>query len=779
MPDSIELLSPAGSYDALKAAVSAGADAVYLGAAAHGARASVGFDDETLPAGIRFAHLHGRRVYVTVNTLIKQRETASLRGLLQKLTDLHADAVIVQDLGALSIISNEFPSLQVHASTQMSVHNAYGAALLMESGVSRVVLARECSLSAIRNVADTGIEVEVFVHGAMCVSISGQCLFSSQIGGRSGNRGRCAQPCRLQYAYRDISGSLLSMRDLNTLEHLPRLLEAGATSFKIEGRLKRPEYVQVVTSAYRKALDRALEGKAPADTGADHAALTQIFSRGFTKGYAVGDEDARLIRIDGVSHQGIKIGTILSVRQREGFFLAEAALSVALHDGDGLTIRGSLDEQEIIYSGPETAPNQRSVLRLRNRAEQGSDVFRLQDETQLSRAREEAEKLPSIPFDAELVLRPGEPASLTLHSRGQTVEVQGEIPLPAENKPLDMETSRRFMMKTGGTPFRLEQLNFFSDIPAFLTAASMNSLRRRGIEMLEETLIRSHKTPNPGASGNPAILGSTRQPGPPSLYLLVPPDAERQAFLDAGAEHLIIAPSDFRQRRLAEQLKGVHETDILHLPRQISDRDLDTIMPIVRERGCEVMADNIGQVAYPREKPILTGEGIPVWNEPAIRLLQGLGVRAAVVSRELSLEEIAELPTDFLELILPVYGRTALMQLNHCPERVRLGLGKNRAGCSLCDRGKVLEGQSLSDRFGCGYPLVPAHFEDGCLISLYNHKALHLSHLATRMSWLIDARLEQKEDALSLTRHYASLMKGEAVDIPQNTEPGRFLTGVE
>lgn len=219
-----EILAPAGSMEALRAALAAGADAVYLGASLFGARVNAGFDDQALQAAVNLAHLHGRRIYVTVNTLLKQNELQDVRRLLRRLVELRVDALIVQDLGLTRLIKAEFPGLCVHGSTQMSVHNAFGARVLQDLGISRVVLARECSLTDIRAVADTGIETEIFVHGAMCVSVSGQCLLSSQIGGRSGNRGRCAQPCRLQYTYKQHTGALLSMRDMNTLEHIPTLL---------------------------------------------------------------------------------------------------------------------------------------------------------------------------------------------------------------------------------------------------------------------------------------------------------------------------------------------------------------------------------------------------------------------------------------------------------------------------------------------------------------------------------------------------------------------------
>ena len=238
----LENLAPAGNREALDRAAAAGADAVYLGYAAFSARAGAGnFDAPALREAVHFAHLHHIRVHVTVNTLIKDEELPGVLDVLRLLNEVGVDAVLVQDLGVMHLCRTCFPDLPVHASTQMALHNASGAAFCKKHGLTRVVLARECSLAEIRKAADVGLEVEVFGHGAQCVAVSGQCLFSSMIGGRSGNRGRCAQPCRLQYTYRGRTAAWLSPRDVCLRDHLPDLVKAGACSVKLEGRLKRPE----------------------------------------------------------------------------------------------------------------------------------------------------------------------------------------------------------------------------------------------------------------------------------------------------------------------------------------------------------------------------------------------------------------------------------------------------------------------------------------------------------------------------------------------------------
>ena len=292
MEKKIEILAPAGSFETLKAAVLNGADAVYAGGNRFGARAyAVNFTEEELLEAIDYIHLHGRKIYLTVNTLVKENEFADLYSYLRPYYEQGLDAVIVQDIGVMKYVMRQFPGLAVHASTQMTVTNYIAAKHLEELGVERVVPARELSLSEIRQLAEnTGLEIECFVHGALCYCYSGQCLMSSMIGGRSGNRGQCAQPCRLPYKVNHSKEAMdiLSLKDLCAIELIPELIEAGVTSFKIEGRMKQPSYVAAVTGMYRKYVDLYLrEGrKAYKVTEKDKQELLAAYQRrGYCEGY--------------------------------------------------------------------------------------------------------------------------------------------------------------------------------------------------------------------------------------------------------------------------------------------------------------------------------------------------------------------------------------------------------------------------------------------------------------------------------------------------------------
>ena len=277
----VELLAPAGNYDALLGAVNAGADAVYLGGEQYGARAYAdNFSRDEIISGIRLAHIYHKKIYLTINTLVKERELEGLYDFLLPFYEAGLDGVIIQDLGVLAYVRRYFPGLELHASTQMTLTGSEGVSFLKEYGVSRVVPARELSLEEIKNLKETGVEVEIFIHGAMCYCYSGQCLFSSILGGRSGNRGRCAQPCRLPY---EINGGKecfpLSMRDMCTIDLLPELIESGVDSFKIEGRMKKPSYVAGVTAIYRKYIDQYYEKGSIHVSAQDRQLLSCLYIR--------------------------------------------------------------------------------------------------------------------------------------------------------------------------------------------------------------------------------------------------------------------------------------------------------------------------------------------------------------------------------------------------------------------------------------------------------------------------------------------------------------------
>ena len=782
MPNKLELLSPAGSMDALKAAFANGADAVYLGASAFGARATAGFDADALRQAIAFAHLHGKKVYVTVNILVKESELADVRKLLSLLSQLGADAVLLQDLGLLKICREEFPALPIHASTQMALHNAAGARLLQKLGAQRVVLARECGLDAIRAAAQTGMEIEVFCHGAMCVSVSGQCLFSAMIGGRSGNRGRCAQPCRLPYCYQGRTAAWLSPRDLCTRDMLDRMVAAGAYSFKIEGRLKRPEYVAVVTRAYRKALDGVLAGRFMPSDPVEKEALTQIFSRGgFTPGYPGGAQDAGIIDETRVTPLGVYMGKIQKTYVKGGTPLGDVALERPLHNGDGLEI----GRQEIRYSGPETAAGQTAVLRLRDTVPQGAPVRRTEDEAQLSVARSTYEgdavnAALSIPFDATLSAFPGAALTLTVTDGTSRVSVSGEVCQAAQNKALDEAAARQAISKTGGTPFVLNHLAVKTG-GAFVPAAALNALRREAISQLQQARIAAAM---PQADGQAQPFSPPhRQLPAPRLWARTRDAAQVSALLKAGADMVLLAPPDYTPDALSPLLAHFPAKTRLVLPAQCTDELLAWLRAETEKHQVPVALSSPGQLGL-FSGSVIAAEGVPVMNGESLRMASALGCESAVLSRELAKDDIAALPSGIMETILPVYGRARLMVLNHCPMRTARHLAKGRADCRLCDAGKGAAGTCLTDRMHADYPLLPVRLPQGCVVELMADKPLFLP--ASMLQGLSGHSLlctftdEASSRQAAILQYYRALLDGKNPALPDIAgNRGRFLDGVQ
>ena len=772
-----ELLCPAGTPEAARAALCNGADALYLGASAFGARANAGFDEKGLAQVIDLSHFYGRRVCVTVNTLVKQDELPAVRQTLAMLERLRVDAVLVQDLGVLRLIHEEFPSLCVHASTQMALHNAAGARLLKSLGVQRVVLARECSLDTIRQVAQTGIETEVFVHGAQCVCVSGQCRYSGLIGGRSGNRGRCAQPCRLPYEWQGQTAAWLSPRDLCLRDHLHELAQAGVASLKIEGRLKRPEYVAVVTRAYRQALDALADGRfMPADK-AEKNALSQVFSRTFFPGYAFDAHDARVINPQRVSSAGAEIGVVTRVFKKGAQPLCEARLTRALNDGDGLQIRGTR-EQDIIYSGAPVPAGQTATLRLHGMAAAGDQVVRIDDEAQLAQARAtyaESAALPTVYFDAALTAQPGAPAMLVVRDDRAEASVTGEIVQTAQSAPLDISRARRALEKTSGSGYTLRELTLTGQ-NGFLSAAALNDLRRRALEALRQARIDAWKLPQ-NSNDQPWPAPVAAEKNAPRLYVQSGDPALLAPLMEAGADAVIYAPTDFTEPAFTQALSRLPENAYVALPVQLTDAAFTHVMDALRARGLRPVAGSVGQLSP--QTPMLAGEGVPCWNHLAADTLRQLGVQAAVLPRELSRGEIARLAEQCdLPLILPVYGRARLMYLNHCPARTALGLSGDRAHCALCAQGRGCRGQALTDRLGAQFPLLPVRLEEGCLVQLLSCRTRALGESAERrFSWLLDFTLESADECLRLTRAYRAALDGGAAPPAGYLE--RYDTGVE
>lgn len=488
MDKKLELLAPAGSYESLKAAVNAGADAVYIGGMRFGARAYAdNLDQEKMIEAIDYCHLHGRKLYMTVNTLLKQAEFSELYDYLNPFYEHGLDAVIVQDVGALAMIRQCFPELEIHASTQMTLTGPDGCRFLKEQGVKRVVTSRELSLKEIRGIKEAAdMEIESFVHGALCYCYSGQCLMSSLIGGRSGNRGRCAQPCRLQYQFEGGEKKyFLSPKDICTLQLIPAMAEAGVFSFKIEGRMKRPEYTAGVVEIYRKYIDLYLNNGARdyKVLEKDRIQLMDLYNRGgFSEGYYETRNGREMMSLDQPNHFGTPAAKV--VRLQKG-----KAMLTALED---LNKNDTLITPEIKLDS-EHPKSEKFTIPVKNVQElrAGQILRRVRNDALLRRLDEKylrAELKEKI--NGKLMISKKFPAILELNAGDICVRARGSIAMEAKSQPLTAEKVKRQTEKTGDSPFIFEKLDIELEDGCFLPIQDLNALRRDGMELLEKELLQ-------------------------------------------------------------------------------------------------------------------------------------------------------------------------------------------------------------------------------------------------------------------------------------------------
>jgi len=707
-----ELLAPAGSPEAFRAAVAAGADAIYLSGKRFGARKfASNFTDEEIKEAIRLAHTHGVRVYVTVNTLIHDRELLGVAEYLLWLYETGVDAVLVQDLGVAALAREVVPGLVLHASTQMTIHNTDGVRWAAENGFSRVVLARELSLPEVQRIADaarnTGTSLEIFAHGALCYSYSGQCLLSSVIGGRSGNRGMCAQPCRKPY--RMVTGNadeygipqdireiplreqyLLSPKDLCTWENLPKLAGTVA-SLKIEGRMKSPQYVAIVVSAYRRALDAIAAGtwhKSP-ETLRD---LTLAFSRGFTRGYLSGDRHDALMARDAPDNRGLDIGTVTKYDRKTGTAVIRLRGQYTPSPGDGIRFSGSHGEEEWGFSLNTVPATTRDgiTMAVPREVAPGTVVaitFSRELENRANRIVSDPspDLLRPVPLDIAIRISPDGCIAVSglIHVPGKEPVPFGLDPElrmePARSQPLARDQLEQQVRKTGGSPFAIRSLSIDYANNLFAPVARINQVRRDILARAGEVLVRSFlPAPESGAQARERlerIRGRFPDSAPRArdadsqfpLHLAVFTDTIGgvQAAAGAGAETICFEPDIAMPGHTCSGSYPAHAIPDLvgealaicrasgrrftwKFPRITRDAYLDAVLPhlpdLARKGVVECMVENPGTAAaLLRTTPGLTLAGSPglnIFNHAAAGAA-GAGYRLLTLSSELSGEEIA------------------------------------------------------------------------------------------------------------------------------------------
>lgn len=703
-----EILAPAGSMEAFRAAVHAGADAVYVGGDKFGARAYANnFNTYELVEAIEYAHLYDCNVYLTLNTLVKEKEFHELYDYVSPFYEAGLDAVLIQDMGVARYMKRQFPLLPIHASTQMTITGVSGARHLKNFGATRIVPARELSLKEIKLIKEQiDIEVETFVHGAICYCYSGQCLMSSLLGGRSGNRGRCAQPCRLPYElYRgkeQISHAdpsyLLSPKDMCTVESIPELVQAGIDSFKIEGRMKNPAYVASVVSIYRKYLDRYLEHpeKEFQVSREDVLALMDTFNRGgFSQGYYHVRNGKDLMVEKKTGHQGVLLGTVQGTQGAD----ISIKLIENMNKGDKLEIATG-DEKPIVLTSPERC-SKGAIVSLKGhhlkRIKKGQEVYRIfnQQLTDSIAAQYilQARKL-LVQMDGAFLI--GKPAVLAVTLGEYQVEVEGDTVEKAAKAPVTREQIEKQLKKTGNTIYQVTECSLTVEKDAFLPMKAIKELRRRGLTMLEEMVRKQHQrayVPNVFQAKKNDAITKTENVKRPELSVSIFHSRYFSMLLEKREVHRInIDYALYNMEQWRHVLREAHakQKKIYCIFPRILRNDMYQQMNAVSAQWMEldfdgIIVGSIDAFAYVRDelgwqREIECDYTLYQYNQSAVSYFDTM----SVLPIELNKQELWQLHHREAEILL--YGYLPLMVSAGCSKKNALGCDQQEEVLWMQDR---------------------------------------------------------------------------------------------
>jgi U32 family peptidase len=809
-----ELLSPAGSIDAVRAALANGADAVYLGAERFNARdEGAQLTLSEVATACRMAHARGARIYLTLNTLVKPAELEDALGFLGEAIDRGVDAAIVQDIGIVRLIQRVYPGFEIHGSTQMTVHDETGAAVMKRLGVERVVLARENTLEDIRRIrsAVPDLGLETFIHGALCISYSGQCYMSGMISERSANRGSCAQSCRKDYVLRNAAtnetldtGYLISARDLGAYASLPEIAAAGVGCLKIEGRKKKAEYVAVVTKNYRQTLNRVAAGEDATLPDENVQDLVQIFSRGFTPGMYRGRAGRDYITRTHPDNRGVELGTVTG-RDR-GEIIVELSHLLVAGDGIGFepppgdsarTIGFTVESVRTIATGARIRQAIRSYVPVPT----GWTVVKSFDSALVSGARESIDGIvvPSTSrnrLDIRAFGTAGSSLKLLFSTGSDDVTVRSDMPLvPAQKRSLDVGQLREQLGRLGETVFVLGDLDVSGLAQGlFIPVSELNRLRQSATEELEQRLgwRRDGEQDNRSKIIHEAVahVDATPSGSKTDGFTLVAetfsiPDAIAAA--DAGATEITFdpflrhpAPPAARVRALAESLRERGIPLRLRLPSIVRPEERKNLNKWL-DLGLPVSTGHLGLVGElaANGRDVVADYAVNCFNQHSAAEMFGLGAKRIVMSVELTVEEMLSVsgPWKGAGFDVVVFGRPEGMTLEHCV--LSAAFDREPTTCrDLCVRDHI--DVELTDPAGYTFPVAT---DSACRNRLLHSRPIEASEFIPRL-WnggmrnfrlLFNTRNERVAD---LTASYRSLLDSLAVGKRIDGGP-RDITGAE
>ena len=678
----VELLAPVGSFEALKAAVQNGANAVYLGGKDFGARASANnFDRDELKEAVKYAHIRGVQVFVTTNTLRKENEIEDFLEYAKFLYDIDVDAIILQDIGMARLIKRELPDFELHASTQMVAHSLEDVKYLESVGFDRVVLAREVTVEEIKYICDNcKADIEVFVHGALCVCYSGQCLMSSMIGNRSGNRGRCAQPCRQRYELIDVytgevvnsnGDYLLSPRDLNAIEEIDKVIDAGVHSLKIEGRMKRPEYVATVIDGYRKTIDEYLATNKLNVSDETINDLYTIFNRKFTKGLLLGDVGKDMMNSQLPNNQGLYVGTVVDYNKKAKRL--KIKLANTLKKGDGINLGGGTIGRIIKNGNIETIGYKGETIELDfvGEARKGQIVFKTSDSELMDRVQatftQDKEFVKNI-IDAKITIKLGQKPILTLkdrHSNEATIEGD-KIVEEAMKVALSKEKVETQLRKLGNTPYELDLLEIELDDNVSLPISLLNQMRRDCIELLdkERVSIKNRKYKNKTVKYKPVLYNRNKQQG---ISVKVKNLEQLESALECGVDRIYYEDTNTIDKAMSLAMK-YNKKVIYSAPRIIRNKEYNHLAKANNAGVESVQVGNYGSIDYFKDKKLNIDYYLNAFNSETINYYKEIGADTLCISQELNINEIKEtIKYTDINIESVVYGYTPLMITEYCP----------------------------------------------------------------------------------------------------------------
>lgn len=760
----IDLLSPVGDFDCLKAAVQNGANSVYFGANLFSARAfASNFDLDELKNAIQYARIRGVKTNLTLNTLIKNDEFEDAFNLAKKAYEFGIDAIIVQDLGLAKMLIKSFPDLAIHASTQMSVHNLQGVLELQELGFKRVVLSRELSIGEIEYICrNSNVEIECFIHGALCISYSGQCLFSSMVGGRSGNRGKCAQPCRLPYKLLENnsvidSGYLLSTRDICGLDFIPDMINAGVTCLKIEGRMKKPEYVATVTRIYRKYIDLVESSEPYVVDDADRKILMQAFNRGsFSCGHLSNEPNKKLVFKDKSDNMGLFLGKVEKYNSNKGYITVK--LNEPIEVGDTVALEresGTYNVSEVMVSNKNikgTKVGQTVTIgRMKGNIKLGDKIFKMSSKSQNSITNDSLRfENRKVALNCEVTVKKNQPLEINITSANDldiyknlnitsTLDV---LPVEAKNRPISKDDIIAQINKTNSTPFSFANIKVNLDDNLFLPkVSSLNELRRTALENVENFAISNIQrisdeiTYNACNENSKNANNSNSDENKISVLLNILNEKYDYSSLE-GIDIVYIPLKYFVNKKYSNILETLSKKFELYiyLPtiikanyRNLLSLNIENAIKSYNIKGFVLsnisnllLLDNVLENCSLNKNDFnfIANYTFNIFNNHSVKELKELGFNRFTISPELNKETILDLTSSNTEVLaseLIVYGKTPLMNMNYCL------LGKANkcypncdAKCNSCNK------YYLKDRLGLNFEIIPDNIQT--VTTIYNSK---------------------------------------------------------